>query len=194
MATQERTLDIDAVLELQAQPFFADKRFYVIDGEIFEMSPANRWQGWITARLGKILATFVDDREMGEVHTDVGFYPSDNRRTLLAPDVSFVSGARLVGLPDEPFLPLMPDLAVEVVSPSNTSAQIRRKAGIYLGKGGSLVWIVRPAARGVDVCRAAEGSLFASEFIDSDGILSGEDALPGFEVDVARLFPPSGAD
>ena len=128
---------------------------------------------------------------MGEAHTELGFYPTDDRSTLLAPNVAFVSHARLKGQPEDGFLSTMPDLAVEIVSPSNSLRQIRRKAQIYLEYGASLVWIVRPAEKGVDVCRAADGSRLNIEFVAQDGLLSGEDVLPGFELELARLFPPT---
>ena len=129
---------------------------------------------------------------MGEAHTELGFYPPGDRSTLLAPDVAFVSQARLVGQPEDEFLALMPDLAIEIASPIDRLAQLRRKASIYLDNGGSLVWIVLPAERGVDVCRAADSGL-EIEFVNQDGSLSGEDLLPGFSLELSQLFPPQAA-
>ncbi len=191
MATQERLLDVDAVWEMMLQPDYEKKRFYVIDGELFEMSPANRLHGNLAIIIGSIVWRFVEEHNLGEVNAEVGYYAPGDRRTLLAPDVAFVSHARVSQLPEEKFVPLMPDLAIEIVSPSNSLRQIRRKAQIYLDQGASLVWIVRPAEKGVDVCRAADGSRLDIEFVSGDGVLSGEDVLPGFDLDVARLFPPS---
>ena len=191
MATQERLLDIDAVSELLRQPEFADKRFYMIDGEIFEMSPVKRVYSRLSNRINMYLGMFVLERDLGEVHTELGFYPDDDRRTMLAPDVAFVSHARLSQQPEDGFLSVMPDLTVEIASPSDSLAQLRRKAAIYLGNGSRLVWIVLPAEKGVDVCRAVDGARLDVEFIGQDGALSGEDVLPGFELEVSRLFPLS---
>ena len=189
MATQERLLDIDAVSELMRQPEFADKRFYLIDGVIIEMSPVQRVHSRLAMRLGTYLTLFVEEHDLGEVHTELGFYSARDRRTLLAPDVAYVSHARLSQQPEDGFLSVMPDLAVEVASPSNSVAQLRRIARIYLDNGASLVWIVLPSERGVDVCRSADGARLDLEFIGADGTLSGEDALPGFELELSRLFP-----
>lgn len=191
MAIREQLLDVDTVVELMRQPEFADKRFYMIDGVIHEMSPVQRVHSRLAMRIGTYLSLFVEEHDLGEVHTEVGCYPADDRRTLLAPEVAFVSHANLRNQPEDGFLSVMPDLAVEVVSPSNSIRQIRRKARIYLDNGASLVWIVLPSKRGVDVCRPAAGARLDIEFVGADGVLSGEDALPGFELEVSRLFAKS---
>lgn len=193
MATQERLIDIDAVSELIRRPEYADKRFYLMDGVIFEMSPVQRVHSRLAMRLGTYLTLFVEDHNLGEVHTELGFYSDRDRRTLLAPDVAFVSHARLSEQPEDGFLSVMPDLAVEVASPSNTVPQLRRKAAIYLDNGASLVWIVLPSQRGVDVCRSASGARLDIEFVGTDGALSGEDVLPGFALELSRLFPTSSS-
>ena len=91
-------------------------------------------------------------------------------------------------LPEE-WIPVMPDLAVEIAAPGETLGHLRQKAAVYLRKGTSLVWIVLPAQRGVDVCRLASGARLDIEFIGADGTLSGEEALPGFALELSRLFP-----
>ncbi|MCY4540154.1 MAG: Uma2 family endonuclease [Chloroflexi bacterium] len=189
MTTQERLLDVDAVSELMRQPELADKRFYMIDGVIFEMSPVQRVHSRLASIVDFFLRGYVMSKDLGEVHVELGFYPAGDRSTLLAPDVAFVSHARLSQQPEDGFLSIMPDLAVEIASPSDTLAQLRHKAQIYLDKGSSLVWIVLPAEKGVDVCRSAAGARLDIEFVGQDGVLSGEDALPGFELALTQLFP-----
>ena len=191
MATIERLLDIDAVSELMRQAEFADKRFYLMDGVIFEMSPVQRVHSRLAMRLGTYLTQFVEEHDLGEVHTELGFYSDRDRRTLLAPGVAFVSHARLSQQPEDGFLSVMPDLAVEVASPSNSVAQLRHKAHIYLDNGASIVWIFLPSERGVDVCRSVAGARLDIEFVGADGSLYGEDVLPGFELALSRLFPNS---
>ena len=135
------------------------------------------------------LRGYVMSKDLGEVHVEHGFSPPGDRNTMLAPDVAFISHARLSGQPEDGFISVMPDLAVEIASPNDSLAQLRRKARIYLDNGACLVWIVLPSQRGVDVCRSATGARLDIEFVGADGILSGEDALPGFELDLSRLFP-----
>lgn len=191
MATQERLLDIDAVTELMRQPEFADKRFYMIDGEIIEMSPVQRVHSRLASMIDFFLRGYVMSKDLGEVHVEHGFHPPGDRSTMLAPDVAFISHARLRQQPEDGFISVMPELAVEIASPNDSLAQLRRKARIYLDKGCSLVWIVLPSQRGVDVCRSATGARLDIEFVGADDKLSGEDALPGFELELSRLFPAS---
>ena len=189
MATQEQLIDIDAVTELMRQPEYAYKRFYLMDGVIYEMSPVKRIHSRLANRISMFLGMYVEERDLGEVHGEIGCYAPGDRNTMLAPDVAFFSHARLSQQPEDEFFSVMPDLAVEVASPSNTVSQLRRKASIYLDNGSRLVWIVLPSQRGVDVCRSASGARLDIEFVGADGILSGEDALPGFELALSRLFP-----
>lgn len=191
MATQERTLDIDAVWELSQLPEYENKRLYLIDGELIVMSPVKRVHSRLAVRIGMFLGMFLEELDLGEAHTEIGCYPQGDRRTLLAPDIAFFSHARLSQQPDDEFLSVMPDLAVEIASPSDSLAQLRRKAAIYLDNGASLVWIVLPAEKGVDVCRSAAGARLDIEFVGQDGKLSGENVLPGFELALTKLFPVS---
>lgn len=189
MATQERLLDIDAVWEMSQRPEYENKRLYLIDGVMYEMSPVKRQHSKLAVIISSILLSVVDERRLGEVHTELGFYPPDDRRTLLAPDVAFVSHASLSQQPEDEFLSVMPDLAIEIASPSDSLKRLREKARIYLDNGSRLVWIVLPAESGVDVCRSVAGSRLDIEFVGQDGKLSGEDVLPGFELEMTRLFP-----
>lgn len=189
MAIQQQLHSVDTLWELTHAPENDSKRFYLIDGELFEMSPVNRTHARLTSLLIHFLQGYVLEKDLGEVHTEAGYHAPNDRTTLLAPDVAFVSHERLSKQPEDKFLSVMPDLAVEVVSPSNSIKQIRRKAAIYLDNGTSLVWIVLPADKGVDVCRSVQGSRLDIEFVGQSGKLSGEPALPGFELELVRLFP-----
>ena len=82
----------------------------------------------------------------------------------------------------------MPDLAVEIKSTSNTLAELRQKAAIYLSRETQLVWIIIPESRGAEVCRLNEGGDMETEFITEDGALSGESVLPGFRLELSALF------
>lgn len=189
MAIQQQLHSVDAIWALSRAPENDSKRFYLINGELFEMSPVNRQHAQLTSLLIYFLQGHVMRNNLGEVHTEAGYHPPNSRHTLLAPDVSFVSQARISQQPQEKFVALMPDLAVEVVSPSNSISRIRRKAAIYLDNGSRLVWIVLPAEKGVDVCRAVDGPRLDIEFVPQTGTLSGDDVLPGFALKMSRLFP-----
>ena len=191
MAIQQQLHTVDSVQDLARTPEYNRRRFYLIDGELFEMSPVKRIHSRLANRIGMFLGIFLEEQDLGEAHTELGFYPAGDRGTLLAPDVAYVSNERLSGQPEDGFMSIMPDLAVEIASPSDSLAQLRRKAKVYLDNGSSLVWIVLPAEKGVDVCRSAAGARLDIEFVGQSGQLSGEDILPGFELELTRLFPPS---
>ncbi len=86
------------------------------------------------------------------------------------------------------YVPAMPDLAVEILSPTDTLSEVRRKARIYLANGTSLVWIILPDEKSAEVCRADDDGDMTIEFVGRDGKLSGEAILPGFTLGIERLF------
>ncbi len=143
------------------------------------------------ASLLRYVYEHVDRYALGLTLLGVGHYPAEDKHTMLGPAISFTSKARLPRPLPDGWFPIMPDLAVELAAPGETLGHLRQKAAAYLRHGSSLVWIVRPAEKGVDVCRAVERSQLHTEFVAQDGILYGEDVLPGFQLELKRLFPPS---
>lgn len=145
----------------------------------------------IQARLLRCLAEFVEERGMGEVFDATGFVLSRDPDTVRGPDVSFVSADRLAAAPDESrFFPGAPDLAVEIVSPSNRPDEIRAKVADYLAAGSRMVWVVDPGTETVTVYR----TLLAPRRLSIDALLDGEDVVPGFALRIETLFRrPSGA-
>jgi Uma2 family endonuclease len=166
----------------------ADVRRELVDGEVVEMTPAGGVHGQLTARLGRRLVAHVEAHGGGEVLVgDVGFVltvPGDPER-VRAPDVAFVSTARLPGdrLP-QGFLHGAPDLAVEVLSPSDNPLEIQRKVRDYLDGGARLVWVVAPVARTVTAYRP-DGS---ARLVREPEALDGEGVLPGFALALADIF------
>ena len=69
---------------------------------------------------------------------------------------------------------------------------MRRKAGLYLDRGTSIVWLMYPERREVEVCTLDEDGEIAYETVGADGELSGGDALPGFTLDLSRVFTQGG--
>jgi|SRR5438067_13903227 len=107
-------------------------------------------------------------------------------RLVRAPDVSFVSWAKRPEktVPSDPISHLIPDLAVEVLSPKNTRGEILRKLKEYLLGGVRVVWVVDPRKRTADVYTAPD----KKTSLDESGTLDGGDVLPGFRVPLAKLF------
>jgi Uma2 family endonuclease len=89
----------------------------------------------------------------------------------------------------EGHLTVSPDIAVEILSPSDRAYEISRKVSDYLAAGTRLVWVVNPESKIVEIHRS-EG---CGTILRESDILEGEDVLPGFRCPVAELFqPPPG--
>ena len=114
-----------------------------------------------------------------------GFLLSRAPDTVRAPDVSFVSQERVPpeGAP-EGYWELAPDLAVEVVSPNDTAAEVQSKVQMWLEYGVRLAWVVYPPTRSVVAYRSLKD---ISTFTAGDN-LSGDNVVPGFECAVAEIF------
>ncbi len=150
------------------------------------MSASGPLHGIVTMRLARRLADLVEERDLGAVFgADSGFVLARDPDTVLAPDIAFVRKSRLQAVYPPGFFPGRPDLAVEVVSPGDTLAEVREKAGKWIEYGTRLVWVVEPVARRIDVYRRRAN--IRSLGIDDN--LSGGTVVPGFKTTVRELFP-----
>ena len=189
MAIQERLYTVDDVWRLSQLPANELKHYYLIDGELFwDMAPGYR-HGRLEIRIGHFLLVYAEEHDLGEVTGEVGYYPADDRHTLLAPDVAFIRKKIAPADTHDKFVSQMPDLAVEISSPSNSLAELRRKAAVYLANGTDLVWLVFPARASAEIWRMGPDGKPESVLIERDGSLTGEPVLPGFSLNLQRLFP-----
>ena len=142
--------------------------------------------GRVAARVAELLATHVRRHRLGVViGNDSGFILSRAPDTVRGPDVSFVSRARFERVGDVTrAFPGAPDLAVEVLSPSNTPAGVRAKVADYLAAGTHCVWVIDTEAETVTTYR----SLLFPCTLAAEDTLEGEDVVPGFRASVAELF------
>jgi Uma2 family endonuclease len=165
-----------------------DRRYELQAGWVLSEPHPGFDHGWVTSKIDWLLQSFVRPRALGFVLVgEAGYLLARRPPTVRIPDISFVSqerGAEHVGS-SKPF-PGAPDLAVEVLSPSNRPAEIHAKVADYLAAGCPLVWVVDPVRRSVAVHR---NLLFPSLLGESDD-LDGGDVLPGFSVAVKELFVP----
>jgi Uma2 family endonuclease len=158
----------------------------LVRGELHTMAPAGYEHGRIGTTLTLSLAEFVRKTKLGDVvMADTGFVLAHDPDVVRAPDAAFVSQARLkqTGVPKQ-FFPGPPDLAIEIVSPSDTLYEIDEKVDDYLTAGTRLVWVVNPRRRTVTVHRPGSQPVVLRE---ADA-LTGEDVVPGFTCPVSQLF------
>jgi len=181
MATTTRARATEA--DLLAQPDDG-RKYELVDGAI-RVTPAGYRHGTIAAKLCARLVAFSEGR--GHVsESSAGFrLPGGNIRS---PDVSFVALGRLPkdDALDE-FLELAPDLAVEVVSPTDRAREVLDKVGEYLEAGVRLVWVIEPRKGKAIVYR----SLTDVREIHADEDLDGEDVLPGFRCALKDILQAS---
>ncbi|HRF97600.1 MAG TPA: Uma2 family endonuclease, partial [Aggregatilineales bacterium] len=115
-----------------------------------------------------------------------------SKKRIVIPDVSFVAKSRLI-LPLPKLLPLAPDLAVEIISPSEKEMMVFEKARTYLLHGTKIVWVVFPDNKSVYVCTSATDDSLNVKIYDATMTLSGGDVLPNFSLPVADIFPEDEA-
>jgi len=131
MLALEKTtpLTADQFWEIIALPEYADRRFELIAGEMIEMSESSSFNSIIAVRFASILRMFVDEHQLGWVTGPDGGYRL-NDRNVRQPDAAFISKERLPTLTRR--IVIAPDIAVEVISPSETTPAVSRKAALYL--------------------------------------------------------------
>ena len=190
MAVKERVFDVDEFWRFVCQPENANRRVELINRELVEMPQPCEEHGFIAGEIYHHLRLFDPRRELGIPTVDTGCYSQEDRSTVPGPDVAFRLTADSLERPHKKWAPTMPDIAVEIKSPSNTLAELRQKAAIYLERETQLVWILVPESRSAEVWRLTEDGDIETEFISDDGALSGENVLPGFKLELAALFSP----
>jgi len=156
----------------------------LIDGTLVKKTMATR-ESMLAIELGYFLRCYLEHNDIGALTGGDGLLrilPQQVR----APDVAFIRWERLPkpGAPKPPIFAAVPDLAVEILSPSNTEAEMDRKLEDYFEAGVRLVWYIDPETR------TAVAYTAPADWTDigTDGSLVGGDVLPGFELSLAKLF------
>jgi Uma2 family endonuclease len=151
---------------------------------IREPAPGPR-HGAAAGRLYRALWSFVEERGLGMVFFSTGFALAPEEGIVRVPDVAFLSSDRI---PTEPltdrFWELAPDLAIEVLSPSDRVSEMQQKILDYLSAGAGLVWIVDPTERRVTVYRSRS----EIRILESGEVLDGGEVLPDLHIPVQMLF------
>lgn len=164
-------------------PENADRLFELIDGEIIEKVPTEE-HGYLAARLVIRLGFFVEQNKLGRITVEPRHrIPEDDQNSYL-PDVAFTREARKLPLVKKGSVPLMPDLAIEIKSPTDSATKLRRKAAYYLENGSQIVWIILPEKRQIEVY-TADGDL---QILTEDDVLTGGELVPNFALAVTDLF------
>ena len=172
----------DDLLRLTAEGF----RGELIRGELSETMSAGQEHGEVITNLVIDVGSHVRRHKLGRMTaSDSGVWLGREPDTVREPDIAFFAaekferGERVTGYSE-----VVPDLVVEVVSPSDRPSAVHDKALMWLRHGVRLVWVVRPNLRTTDVYRAGEPILTLTEGDYLDGL----DVLPGFTCAVSDVF------
>ena len=152
-----------------------------IKGELIPVPPTSLEHGNITTNLFLPLGLYVRENDLGSVYMpDTGFRVGER---VLMPDIAFLTSARI---PDDlsKASPVPPDLAIEVVSPTDVSRQIEEKVFAYLEAGTQLVWVLKPISKTVTIYRSETDITLLTR----NDTLTGENVVEGFSCQVAELF------
>ena len=152
-----------------------------VKGELVPMPPTSLEHGNITTNLFLPLGLYVRENQLGSVYMpDTGFRVGER---VLIPDIAFLANARI---PDDlsKASPIPPDLAVEVVSPTDVFHRVEEKAFAYLDAGTQLVWVLKPRSKTVTIYRSETDITLLTR----NDTLTGENVIEGFSCQVATLF------
>jgi Uma2 family endonuclease len=177
------------------QPLKTDEALYeVVNSQRVKMPEMSFYAARIATRLGFRLNDFAEAHGLGEVVIEGLFQipvpkdPSRNRR----PDIAFVSVGRLQSNKETDLAAraaeIVPDLAIEVTSPTDRAEDQREKILEYFQAGVLAVWVVYPRLRIVDVYESPN----RIEVLTTADALRGGTVLPGFELPLARIFEATG--
>lgn len=174
------------VIAAEAAP---DKRLCeLIDGTLVEKD-MGQYESRIAIILAHFIETYLDTHDLGFCYGADAMLRIVPGRVRL-PDVSFVSWGKLPNheLPVEPIANLIPDLAVEVLSASNTRREMENKRREYFQGGARLVWEIAPPTRTARMYTSPD----QFQEIDLNGALDGGEVLPGFSLPLVQLFARAG--
>jgi Uma2 family endonuclease len=182
MATVTETLPLAA----DTGPIEPDGLYEVVDGQIMEKT-LGAYEVDIANLLKDLLAVFAAQHGLGRVHMEALFLIDSVRGLKRRPDLAFLSRDRWpIGrrAPRKDAWDVIPDLAIEIVSPSNSASEIILKVTDYLRAGVRLLWVIYPLESMAQVFDSDS----TSQIITNEGILEGGAVLPGFQLPLATLF------
>ncbi len=152
-----------------------------VNGELIPRPGTSLEHGSIGANVFRYLDRYVYEKQLGKVYfSETGFQVNER---VLKPDIAFLSTERI---PEDQrkASPVPPDLAIEVVSPSDAWDRVEEKAFAYLAAGTRMVWVFKPISQTVTVYRSRTDI----KLLTCNDTLTGEDAVEGFSCQVALLF------
>ena len=185
MATNKtRLLTAEDLLRLNSEGVKGE----LIRGVLHETVSVGKIHGRIAMAFGGALVAYVRPRRLGTViGSDAGVLIQRNPDTVREPDIAYISAERLP-LDDQSdgYLEVVPELVVEIVSPSDSPREVNLKIQMWLDLGVSMALVVRPADRTIAIHRPGVPEVT----LMGDDVLDGGDVLPGFSLPLSEIFDP----
>lgn len=159
-------------------------RYELVAGELRMMSPSGWRHGEIVGNLHGLLWHFISQHDLGSIFgAETGFLISRDPDTVRAPDIAFIAKANLpAARPAQAYWPGAPDLAVEVLSPSDTADAVAIKIASWL-TAGATVWKVDPDHESITVHTMTGVKIFSG----SEQLL-GDPVVTGFSCSLDEIF------
>jgi Uma2 family endonuclease len=184
MVVQEKLLTIE---EFAALPDDG-RKYELVRGVLVEkdaeMPGAKPIHNILASLIVHFLFNHILPQDLGIVSTELGCVLSTETTTVRFPDVAFVSKARLPQPDLTQYIPIAPDLAIEIVSPNDTANEVAAKVMEYLQAGTVLVWVIYTDLQTVYVHQSNNDV----RIVDINGTLDGGDVMPGFKLALRELF------
>ncbi len=160
--------------------------FEVVDGQRLELKPMGAHEVLLASALFEFLAPYARQQKLGQVVSEMLFVLDATRDLKRRPDLAFVSYPRWrESTPGrEDAWNAVPDLAIEIISRSNTAETVDDKIVEYFQAGVRLVWVIFPNTRRVYVYQSSR----EASVLEADQELDGGDVLPGFRLRIQSLF------
>jgi len=180
--TETRLVTADELLMMPDDGF----RYELVKGELRQMSPAGHDHGRIVMELAVPLGQYVKSKKLGKIYAaETGFLIQTDPDTVRALDIAFLRQERVAEVGrSKGYWVGAPDLAVEVISPSDTVGEVEEKVEEWLEAGTRLVWVVSPKLQTVTVYRSLNDIATLTE----KDTLEGGEVVPGFQIPVAEIF------
>lgn len=154
------------------------------EGELITMPGPKSRHSLVAATVFEFLLNFLKQLATGRVLMEAGYVLSRDPLTIREPDISFLSNERILTTDEDDYFEGAPELAVEVVSPSDSAQDLQVKVRQYLRFGAKQVWVLYPKTKTVEVhCHG-----IPTATLEESQTLTGGDLLPGFSVTVSDLF------
>ena len=154
----------------------------LIDGEVVQKAMPSPKHSATVREVLFGLTGFLKSKGGARVDTELRFKNPEEGRVFL-PDISVTLASRFPR-GNSGAIEVMPDFAIEVLSPDDRASRVAERVDFYLRVGTSLIWVIDPELENVSVYRRGE----QAEFRKGDGSLTAEPVLPGFALDLAELF------